>query len=45
MAASILKILFNLTLLSVMVSERIFREIIFRAESFIGAKFILFWSF
>ena len=45
MAASILKILFNLTLLSVMVSERILREITFRAESLIGTKLILFWSF
>ena len=44
-AASILKILFNLTLFSAIVRERILREIIFRAESFIGAKLILFWSF
>ena len=45
MAASILKILFSLTLLSVMVNERILSEITLRAESLIGSRLIVFWSF
>ena len=36
-----LKILFNLTLFSLIVKERILSEMIFKAESFIGSKLIL----
>ena len=44
-AASRLKILFSLTLLSVIVKERMLSEITFKAESFIGSKLIILGLF